>query len=306
MLQNAPFGRRGSPPNQAIGGGKEPSGAPRSVDISELLVAPLDAILSQVEAGDSTAMCALGRLYSLGREDVPKDQNLSVQWYLKAEAGGNTLASRMLAQLYAAGLGVPVNHGEAIRRLKPLFKAGDVVAGSLLGQHYAHGWGVRRNVVLAFAYFRIASYVGDPAGLEALGEIAHLLLPQQLDEGEAIAHEWKPGRDLTKFTNCSGSFAETSETFAAIYRPLQEMARRLSPGDLSVLRLGFAQPGNTLATIAGSGLFALYAQFSMLGWVIARRPPEAVEAAMPAARTVETTAAGCRSVAILLKGLGPA
>jgi hypothetical protein len=288
----APFGRRNASPQGPTVADK----APPPISIEALRGAPLDELLSKAEAGDALAMCALGSLHLSGRGDVVRDDGLAAKWLLKSEAGGNTLASRHIALLSEAGRGVPQDYDESVRRLRPLFKAGDVTAGVYLGRHYAKGAGVARNVVLAYAYFWIATLVGDEEGLEELGELAYLLLPEQINEGTAIAHEWQPGRELGEFTNTSAELAERSaENVLAVYGPLQQLARDLSPGDRSILKSGFAGPGNFLVTVPGSKLSYFYQQLVLLGWVAFRRSPP-IEAAQPGARAFETTKAGCKGV----------
>ena len=66
-----------------------------------------------VQAGDSSAMDALGQAYEAGSIGLPRDPLRAAQLFNDAAEAGNPAAMRHLAALYRAGVGVPKDQAKA-------------------------------------------------------------------------------------------------------------------------------------------------------------------------------------------------
>jgi TPR repeat protein len=113
------------------------------------------------EAGDSTAMGAIGTMYSLGGEGLPKDVRQAAQWHLKAAKAGNSASMQSVGLDYMDGDGVQQDYEEAFNWLKQAADAGQPVAMAALGSLYGYGKGVPKDMKQAEFWLRKATTRGD-------------------------------------------------------------------------------------------------------------------------------------------------
>lgn len=131
------------------------------------------ALFRQAAAlGDANAMEEMAESYSAG-EGVPKDGLAALQWFMYAEAAGNSEAMVQLGALYSLG-GDPVpdqSDREAVRWYQ---KAADLKnpAGMYdLGGLYENGQGVARDLEKAQELYREAAALGNLLAQKRLAEL---------------------------------------------------------------------------------------------------------------------------------------
>ena len=131
------------------------------------------------DAGDSTAMAAIGTMYEMGGEGVPKDIRQAAQWHLKAAEAGNSAAMQTIGLDYFAGEGVPKDYAKAAYWLKPAAEAGQPTAMGALGVLYGYGQGVPKDLKQAAFWLRKAAATGDQTTREeSLRQLQRLGLSQ--------------------------------------------------------------------------------------------------------------------------------
>jgi hypothetical protein len=256
-------------------------------------------LLRQARAGDVHAMVDLGNAYQDAIGGAPQDYSEAVTWYLKADAAGDDRASYLLAQMYEKGLGVRQDFEEALKRYRPAAARGFPSALCNLGAMYARGAGVDRNLIVAYTCFRLATMAGNVPATVNLGQMWQLMTAEQMAEGARLASAWRPGQPLPPTSELPGNQQErTDAVVLGLLRPLLKSVRELSRADMSVVELGFRQPGAALATVEGSPLWAFYRQLLEFGWVISKPAPP-----IPGTYMVETTGAGCNGVMMLFESI---
>lgn len=77
-------------------------------------------------------------------------------------ARGNPDAERLLADLYAAGLGLPQNFSRALELYRRAAEQGNPAAANALGRAYAEGRAVEQDGELALTYLAQAARTGNP------------------------------------------------------------------------------------------------------------------------------------------------
>lgn len=123
------------------------------------------------QLGDAAALDRLGQLYRAGR-GVPKDPAKSRGLYLRAADAGELHAWSSLGNLYMDGDGVPKSDAEAVKCFFMGAYLGEPQCENNVGAFYHHGrGGLQRDLVNAYAWFKIAEADGDPT---ARGNLASL------------------------------------------------------------------------------------------------------------------------------------
>lgn len=123
------------------------------------------------QAGDASAMAAIGTLYDTGH-GVPQNFANALAWYRRAAEAGNVRSMFNVGAMYDNGRGTVRNRNEAIRWYKMAADKGNGRAAYNLGVIYRDADGVARDRSAAIHYFRIASLAGIRAAnpnLVALG-----------------------------------------------------------------------------------------------------------------------------------------
>lgn len=290
-LTSKPFGRRATP---------SVTTSPR--DASETM--PVDELIRRADGGDVLAMRFAGAAYDEGNNGASQDLAEAVRWFLRADAAGDDASAYRLAQMYEKGHGVLKDHPEAIKRYRRLAEKGHVSSLCNMGTLYVQGEDTPHNVILAYACFRLAATNGNEFATHNLGHMWQLMSAEQMEEGRRIAANWQPGRQLPRTTELSGDRQPRTEAVVlGLLRPLLKSLRELKPDAMSVVKLGFKQPGNSLLTTADSQVFQFYLQLMEFGWALPAAPPEEIARAQPNARIVRTTATGCQGVAMLFEAI---
>jgi TPR repeat protein len=146
------------------------------------------------------AQLLLGDMYFHGRDGVAKDQNIAIDLYKKAAAGGSLIACRILVSIYANDRNLDENYELSWHWCKEGLKLGLVEAGNdeetisafarihnRIGVMYYHGLGTEKDLLQALVHFKIAADHGDASALGNLGWFSQLDLDQNLDHYKARA-----------------------------------------------------------------------------------------------------------------------
>lgn len=123
------------------------------------------------DAGDSTAMAAIGTMYEKGGEGVPKDIRKAAQWHLKAAEAGNSAAMQTIGLDYMVGDGVPQDYAKAARWLTPAAEAGQTMAMGAVGVLYGYGKGVPKDREKAAFWLKKAARDGDQTAKQQLQKL---------------------------------------------------------------------------------------------------------------------------------------
>lgn len=123
--------------------------------------------------GDKDCQTTMGYLYKNGL-GVNVDHVEAVAWLKKAAEQGQNSAEEMLGDSYWRGLGVEKNFAEALRLFNRSAAKGNAWAINNLGNLYRFGQGVTKDTQEALRHFRIAAEKGNPAGQANLAELYRL------------------------------------------------------------------------------------------------------------------------------------
>jgi len=133
--------------------------------------AAMPAYRQLADAGDSSAMAAVGTMYEKGGEGVPKDIRLAAQWHLKAAEAGNSAAMQTIGLDYMVGDGVPQDYAKAAYWLKQAAEAGQTMAMGAIGFLYGYGRGVPKDLEQAAFWLRKAAAAGDETAKQQLRKL---------------------------------------------------------------------------------------------------------------------------------------
>lgn len=144
------------------------------------------------EQGDAQAQHGLAVLYIAG-QGVPQNYVEGVKWFRLAAEQGIINAQGILGGMYARGRGVPQDYAEAVKWYRLAAEQGDALAQFNLGVTYENGQGVPQDYVQAHMWVNLAAATtGWDEAIEARKRIGASMTPQQIDEAQKLAHEWKP------------------------------------------------------------------------------------------------------------------
>ena len=171
-------------------------------------------------AMEALAQDLLAECYSNGH-GVAQDHVEAVKWYRKAAERGDDTAQFALAFSYDAGQGVTQDYIEAVKWARKAAEQGNGKAQFTLGWHYYVGNGVTQDYVEAYKWLNLAAAnTGQWGKLEAKGqsvaaeyrnEVAGLMTPEQVAEGQRRASQFVPRREGATAANQGArpTFAET-------------------------------------------------------------------------------------------------
>jgi uncharacterized protein len=115
---------------------------------------------------------------------------------LAAAEQGDDAAQNVLGVMYGTGKGVPQDYKEAARWFRSSADQGNAFAQFNLGDIYALGRGIERDYVQAHMWYNLSASRSNgedqKRGAGARDDVAKKLSPQQLEEAQRLAHEWKP------------------------------------------------------------------------------------------------------------------
>ena len=143
------------------------------------------------EQGNAKAQTDLGEGY-LNGPTAMFDPVEGVKWLRMAADQGYIEAEVTLGSVYENGSsGVIAQDGaEALKQFRRATDQGDPDAPGRIGEMYEHGWGVERDNVQAYMWYRIANWPRN------LAEISEKLTPAQIADATRRASVWKPGAPM--------------------------------------------------------------------------------------------------------------
>lgn len=121
-------------------------------------------------AGDVEAIFLMGTAYDEGL-GVAVDHPEALRWYRRAAARGHVLAAHNVGNMYRDGRGVEVDHATAVRWWLRAARAGDAIPALRLGEAFEAGRGVPRDPETARFWYGQAAERGNQdatAGLRRL------------------------------------------------------------------------------------------------------------------------------------------
>ena len=102
---------------------------------------------------------------------VSQDYTEAMKWYRKAADAGNTGAMCLIGRLYRNGLGVSQDYTEAMRWFRKAADAGHAMAMCIIGGLYEDGKGVLQDYTEAMQWYRKAADAGNADAAQRLREL---------------------------------------------------------------------------------------------------------------------------------------
>ena len=155
-----------------------------SKDESELQILSRKAL-----SGDHRAQFDLGYMYHKG-DQVSRNLQQAIQWYMKSADQGNPQAQRKLAQAYQKGKGVEKNLKNAIDWYTRAAKRGYSKAQFDLGELYGADKTVRHNLIISCMWFKISSLYGYKPAITRLEIISKELNNEEHAQADKLTTEW--------------------------------------------------------------------------------------------------------------------
>jgi len=207
----------------------------------------IEEIKVNAEKGDVKAQAALGGIYFKG-EGVVKDTTEAVKWLSKAAQQGDAISQTCLGFCYFNGEGVTKNQleglklivlaanqglaeaqwiyadscrigikgllsqnsAEAAKWYRKAAEQGYAKAQSSLGGLYFLGDGVPRNYIEAYKWFALGMAQGNEVAKQGVSVLENsMLTAEQISEGQRLAREFKPHKELS-FGNYTPSQTPTA------------------------------------------------------------------------------------------------
>jgi len=117
----------------------------------------LEWLMKAAEQGHAPSRYQLGWMYANGIV-VRQDYFMAAKYYrLAATFNNNTDAQFRLGELHFNGRGVEHDYGKAIKYYNLAAKKGHCAAQYILSSMYEEGWGVNRDLVMAYAWLKLAT-----------------------------------------------------------------------------------------------------------------------------------------------------
>jgi len=140
----------------------------------------------------------LGVMYAEGR-GVTQDDAQAVNWHRKAAEQGYAMAQILLGIRYREGRGVPQDDVQAVDWYRKAAEQGYAPAQLNLGVMYAEGLGAPQDYMQAHMWLNLATVRHADEELrknavEGRNRVAAKMTPNQLEEAQRLAREWKPAR----------------------------------------------------------------------------------------------------------------
>ncbi len=109
------------------------------------------------EQGHGASQFEMGWMYANGI-GMRQDFAAAAKWYrLAATFNNNTEAQFRLGELHFNGRGVEHDYGKAIQYYTQAASKGHAAAQYLLGSMYEEGWGVKRDLIVAYMWLKMAA-----------------------------------------------------------------------------------------------------------------------------------------------------
>jgi TPR repeat protein len=162
----------------------------RNYDVALKEITPL------AKAGNADAQHLLGLMYYMGR-GVKRDYKQAMEWHRKAALQGKSDAQYVVGAMYYTGNSVPQDQKLAVQWFRKAAEQGHADAQHALGLMYRyHVAGMPQDVVLAYMLWNLASAGGNMNATEQRASISRQMTQEQIEEGQAMSRNWKPGSPL--------------------------------------------------------------------------------------------------------------
>jgi len=145
-----------------------------------------------VDQGNADAQDILAIMYFVG-QGVPQNRAEAIRLYRLAADQGNAHSQDALGFVYLDGIGVPRDYGEAAKWFRKAADQDNIDAQFNIGELYELGTGVPQDYVLAYMWFSLVASRGSrPYAIRGRDRVAQQMTPDQIDQAERLAREWKP------------------------------------------------------------------------------------------------------------------
>lgn len=142
--------------------------------------------------GDVVAYYNLGVMYDNGY-GVEQDHREAARWYEQAVARDYGPAMYNLALQYEYGMSRPKDYAAAMDLYTKAAEQGEPWAQFAIALLYDKGLGVERDPVQAYMWFDIVGD-GHEHAIHNRDSVAEELTPEQIEEGQRLAREWRAAR----------------------------------------------------------------------------------------------------------------
>lgn len=143
----------------------------------------MDKFEEELQTLTSNELYEKGMAYFYGRDDVRKDYEKALRYFIKAVDFRNARAMEQIGYMYNLGCGVSEDKSEALKWYRRAAEIGDVN----LENHFAYcledGYGIEQNIDEAIYWFRRSAELGNK---KAMFELAALLFEYKGNETEAM------------------------------------------------------------------------------------------------------------------------
>jgi TPR repeat protein len=158
----------------------------------------LKEITPLANAGHADSQHLLGLMYYMGR-GVKQDYKQAMNWHRKAAQQGKADAQYVVGAMYYTGNAVPQDHKQAVSWFRRAAEQGHGEAQHALALMYRyHAAGLPADRVLAYMLWNLAAANGNVNAIEQRAAIAKQMTQEQIDEGQALSANWRPGTPLPR------------------------------------------------------------------------------------------------------------
>jgi uncharacterized protein len=148
-------------------------------------------LVAAAEQGDGKAQYELGMAYLRG-EGTVIDLGLAYKWIEKSATQGYADAQFALGHMHQGGRGALQSLPLAFKWYELAAQQEHAEAQYRLGLMYRIGQGVQMDKPKAYIWFTIAAAQGHVRAREARDNLLPALTPQQAEEAQRAAQEWRP------------------------------------------------------------------------------------------------------------------
>jgi uncharacterized protein len=152
----------------------EEAGSSNAHDAVKRTAAELGAPFTQ------DALIEIAQMYEKGT-DLPQNYSQAIKWYNRAAESGSASAKVQLASMYLNGNGVPKDYSRA---MELCYSAG-ILGYYCVGHIYAYGLGVPPDLGEASKWYRKGAEAGNSASMLALGQMYWKGQGVELDRAES-------------------------------------------------------------------------------------------------------------------------
>jgi len=174
---------------------------------------------------------------------------VSIDPLKEAVEQGDAEAQFALGLMYKHGFGVLQDDDEAVKWFHKAAEQGDVNAQCMLGSIYGEGKGISQDYVQAHMWLNLCAFAAkgkeQDTGAKIRDEIAKNMTPQQIDEAQQLASEWKPVTPVHKsFPKQIGVNVLKSRLIKRVEPKYPEAAKRQRISGMVILVVTVDEGGN--------------------------------------------------------------